>query len=133
MKVKDIPTTLRAISVEVYEEYKIVSIDIDSIVPGFVVIVLKRGDKLRGSYEGIATEVIKRALKTAILHYQIQRRSQGGKGVIKPYLFRKYFEKYTVLLSSIRIQFDLVYPIYLNKLIEVYWEPKDVQTITGGK
>ena len=58
MRVKDLSSTLRTISTEVYEEHKIISIDIDTIVQGFVVIVLKYGDRLRVSYEGIANEVI---------------------------------------------------------------------------
>ena len=64
---------MKAVSKEVLEDFKVVSIDIDRVDPGFVKIVLVRGDRLRGSYESVAQEVIKRALKATVLKYLVLR------------------------------------------------------------
>ena len=123
MKVKSILLKLKDISKEVLDDHKVISIDLDKINPSFVEIVLVKGDRLRGSYEGVAQEVTRRALKAAVLKYLVLRNKpiiHGSQGNTRVHLYRKFFDKHTDLLFGLKTQFELLYPLFLEKLIKIY-------------
>ena len=125
---KDILLKLKVIAKEVLENHKVISIDIDQIDPGFVDITLVNRNRIRGSYESVAREVIRRALKCAILKYVALK----NKSFVHEYrrnarvqLYQKLFEKHTDLVFGLRTQFDLIYPLFLSKMIRIYLSPQE--------
>ena len=108
---------------KVFKELSITSIEMDSDHPSFVKVILNNGSKLKGSFEKVTEEILKRAVALTSQKYQESRKKSDidfflqGKWLKR---FERLLEKHTRLIVNLKFQFEESYSNYLKDLIVKY-------------
>ena len=106
-----------------FKELSITSIAMDSDNPNFVKVILNNGSKLKGSFEKVTEEILKRAVTLTSQKYQESRKKSDidfflqGKWLKR---FERLLEKHTRLIVNLKFQFEESYSNYLKDLIVKY-------------